>query len=210
MENSACVVTGSVSFHEISSGSKASSLLFFSAVEVAGIKIILVKKSLKLLQSHCFSEKLLREEVQEGKMMNVQNLFFSSNFELCFVSAFSGECCCQYAQHVSLSFGEAFITPRTAFFSLYLSKLSLRAGLERRDWVCSGTFWDSSHIQSDHLEINNPSSSFVFSLSIPVQPQQLPSSLLFFTWESWSKDTQPRAKSRDKLWVGDICDMVRR
>ena len=121
-------------------------------MELAGIipkaiEMILVKKALKLLQSHCFSEKLLRECRRE----NMQNLFFLSDFELCFVSTFSGKCCCHYVHHMSVSFGESFIIPTLHFQSLPFQTV-LKRSLVKRHQVCSGIFWDSGHICTDHVE----------------------------------------------------------
>ena len=159
MENNACVVTErvSISFHEISSGSKASSLLFFFSCGISwhctkSNRHYFSEESIKTTIEPLFFWQITRRESVGGKtLMNVQNLFFSSNFELCFVSAFSGKCCCQYAQNMSVSFGESFINPTLYFQSLPFQTVLKRSVVKRRH-IYSGTFWDSGHICSDHVE----------------------------------------------------------
>lgn len=202
-----------ISFHEINSGSKAISLIFFfpPAVEFAGtvpkaIGIILVKKTLKLLESYLlfFLKKTNKRESVGGKTLtNVQNLFFSSNVELCFLSAFSGECCCQYVQPVI--FGEPLIILAPCFQSLPFQTV-LKSCIVKRQQVCSGIQAIYSGIMwkiwfQSQLSLHSFHS---------IQPSQLPQFLnFFFSPEFWPKDTQPRAKRRERLCGGDICDMVR-
>lgn len=59
-----------------------------------------------------------RESVGGRTLTNVQNLFFSSNFGLCFLSDFTGECCCQYVQHLLVIFGDPLIILALCFQSL--------------------------------------------------------------------------------------------
>lgn len=135
-----------ISLHEINSGSKAISLIFFLVFPSCGICWNCTKSNRNYFSEEnikttgelltVFLKKTNKRESVGGKTLtNVQNLFFSSNVELCFLSAFSGECCCQYVQPVI--FGEPLIILAPCFQSLPFQTV-LKSCIVKRQQVCSG------------------------------------------------------------------------